>query len=218
MKRLIAFLCVLLLLGAAALPALAVGQQAVYVLSQNGTDFSMSQQPGELTFWEAPDVVTGQSRTDGVITLKNDTDRVVDFELSSVSLPYDDPAALTYLNAVTVRLAEGDTVYYQGPFARLSDGERPPVRLSEVEPGETRQICVSIACAFTYEGQAPSYSSLVWTFSPVIHARTTVTVPKDPLTPRRTIRWELIAQTAGVVVASTAAAGVYLKLRKRRKK
>lgn len=218
MKRLLTLLLVLVI-GSVGLTASAAGNETVYVLSQQGNTFSMDQQQSELAFWEAPDVTTGQSHAGGTITLCNESNRSVDFVLTSVSLPYDNEPALTYLDAVTVSVKNGDTVLYHGPFTRLMDAERPEIRLSDVLPGEQAQLTLAIACAYTYTGGIPAYNSLVWTFTPELKGGTTTTAhdPLDKIEP--TTDWKTIAQVAGAVALVMAAAGVCVWLtRKIRKK
>lgn len=191
--------------------------EAVYILTREGNTLSMTQQEGELTFWEAPDVTTGQTRMGGVITLRNETDRTVDFVLSSVSLPYGDTAALTYLDAVTIDIEQDGATCYHGTFTRLMDSDRKEIRLVNVAPGESRQLSLSISCAYTYTGQVPSYSSLVWTFIPQVQATTPTTTAEDPFVERFTIDWLLIAEIAGALTLTTGVAGLCLWLYRRRK-
>lgn len=205
----------LLLLSSMATVTFAKGNTAVYVLSQQETSFSMSKEEGDLTFWEAPDVITGQTRDNGTITLKNDTDRTVDFTLASVSLPYDNAAALAYLDAVTITLKEGDRVLYCNSITRLMDSDRDAVQFLNVPPWESRQLEVSISCAFTYTGQLPSYSSLLWEFRPNLHEKVPTTTA-EPMEAPTTFNWKLLAETAGIVVLVTGIAGVCVWLVRRR--
>lgn len=218
LKRVTALVLALVFCGAMTASA-AVQSIAVYTLTKQGNTFSMNKAEGDLTFWEAPDVTTGQSRTGGTITLKNETERTVDFVLSSVSLPYDNAAALTYLDAVTLHIAEGDKVHYHDSITHIMDTERAEIRLSDMAPGEERVLTLSINCAYTYSGNVPSYSSLVWTFTPVIQTTEPTTTPTDPFDePTRTINWLLIAEIAGALVLVTGVAGVCVWLCRRSKR
>jgi hypothetical protein len=219
MKRLL-ILLLILCITSVALPVSAAGNETLYVLSQQGSTFTMSQQDGELAFWEAPDVTTGQSHTGGVLTLCNDSDRPVDFVLTSVSLPYDNEAALAYLDAVTLTVKQDGKVVYRDSFTHLMDAERREIRLSDVLPGEQAQLTFAISCAYTYTGGIPAYNSLVWTFTPELKGTTTTTAP-DPLVndSAPTTNWKQIAQVAGTVALVMAAAGVCVWItRKIRKK
>ncbi|MBO5797613.1 MAG: hypothetical protein J6R77_04605 [Clostridia bacterium] len=207
-NRLLALLLALLI-ASVSFSVSAAGNETLYILSQEGSTFTMNQQEGELAFWEAPDVTTGQSHAGGTLTLRNDSNRPVDFVLSSVSLPYGNEAALTYLDAVTLIVKQGETEVYHGTFTHLMDTERPEIRLSDVLPGEQAQLTLSISCAYTYTGGIPSYNSLVWTFTPELKGTTTTTAP-DPLVQDSAppTNWKMIAQIAGVVALVMAAAGI----------
>lgn len=213
MKRIL-ILC--LLFCCLSLTVLAQGQEREYVLKGEDGDYLFSMTEGELTFWEAPQLTTGQSRDGGVITLRNDTDRWVDFTLISVSLPYEDTAALTYLDGVTLVIRDGETVLYHGPFTRLMDGDRAPIRFENVEPGETRQLTLSAFCSYTYSGAVPSYQSLVWTFAPEIGTAPTAPVTQPPVDPfdglEIPFNWKPVVIAAGAVAAACALTGVILWL------
>ena len=203
------------------LTAFAQGEEREYRLTQDGSNFSFDMTEGELTFWEAPQLTTGQSREGGVITLRNETDRFVDFTLVSVSLPYGDQNALTYLDGVSLVIREGDTVLYHGPFTRLMDEDRAPIRFENVEPGGVRQLSLSAFCAYTYTGAVPAYQSLVWTFAPEIGPLPTTPVTQPPADPFEGVGhfdWKPVVLAAGGVAALTALIGVIrwilLKIRK----
>lgn len=221
MRRGVSLLAAVLLAGGITAAA-ADNTAAVYTLTQTGNDLSMSQQEGALTFWEAPDVVTGQTYRNGTITLRNQSSRTVDFVLSSVTLPYGNEAALTYLDALSVDVAEGERVCYHGSFTRLMDADRAEIRVADVAPGEERVLNVAVSCAYTYTGQVPSYSSLVWSFTPQVKSTTTTvaaTENRDPwshTTPG--INWLYIVEAAGVLVLVTGVAGICRRIVRRRKK
>lgn len=222
-RRAAALLAAALLAGG--ITAAADSAAAVYTLTQEGNNLSMTQQEGELTFWEAPDVVTGQTRRDGTITLRNQSNRTVDFVLSSVTLPYGNTAALTYLDAVSVDVAEGERLCYHGTFTRLMDADRAEIRVADVAPGEERVLNVAVSCAYTYSGKVPSYSSMVWNFTPQVKNTAATTVARadaennDPWNHASAgINWLYIVETAGILALVTGVAGVCRWLVRRRKK
>lgn len=182
-----------------ALSVSAVGNTAEYVFSFDGEAYQMVQTDGEPAFWEAPNVLTGQTRDGGVITVKNESDRTVDFTLESVSLPYDNEAALTYLDAVTLVIEQNGEEVYHAPFTRLMDGGCVPIVFSDVAPGESRELKLRVSCAFTYNSAVPSYESLVWTFRPSLEP--TPTVPSNPFSDAKpTIDWVMVAKITGVLL------------------
>ncbi len=221
MRRAAALLAAALLAGGMTAAA-ADNTAAVYTLTQEGNNLSMTQQEGALTFWEAPDVVTGQTRRDGTITLRNQSSRTVDFVLSSVTLPYDNEAALTYLDALSVDVSEGERLYYHGTFTRLMDADRAEVRVADVAPDEERVLHVAVSCAYTYTGQVPSYSSMVWSFTPQVKSGTATTATvnnSDPWSHTSAgINWLYIVEAAGALVLVTGVAGICRWLVRRRKK
>jgi len=175
----------------------ALGTATEYVFSLDEEGYLMQQTEGELAFWEAPGVLTGQSISGGVLTLKNEADRAVDFTLTSVSLPYDNAEALAYLDAVTLVITQGDREVYHAPFTHIMDADRAPIVFSGVQPGESRELRLSIACDFTYSGSVPSYESLVWTFESSVEPL--VTQPSSaPIQPVPATDWTMIAKIAGM--------------------
>ncbi len=199
----------------------AMGKETEYVFSLDEEGYLMERTEGELAFWEAPAVLTGQSVTDGVLTLKNEADRVVDFTLTSVSLPYDNEEALAYLDAVTLVITQGDREIYHAPFTHIMDADRAPIVFSGVQPGESRRLHFSIACDFTYHGSVPSYESLVWTFKSSVVPL--VTQPSSaPIQPIPETDWTMIAKIAamafGVLVLTCALVAVVRLVRKKIKR
>ncbi|MBE6757567.1 MAG: hypothetical protein E7552_03330 [Ruminococcaceae bacterium] len=202
MKR---FLCALLTIcvvwACGGMTVLAVNDTAEYVFSQDNEGYLFQQTEGDLTFWEAPNVVTGQTRSGGVITLKNAADCTVDFSLASVSLPYGDVEALAYLDAVTLIIEQDGREVYRGPFTRLMDGDRAPITVTDVPAGESRELHMTVFCAFTYTGSVPAYESLVWTFEPTFEPKATVpTSPLPDLEPM--VDWMMVATIAGVMLGA----------------
>ncbi len=150
--------------------ATAMGCATEYVFSLDDQGYLMQRNEGPLAFWEAPSVLTGQTVDGGVITLKNEADRTVDFTLTSVALPYGNEAALAYLDAVTLVVTQGEREVYHGPFTRIMDAERAPIVFTGVQPGESRELQLSVSCNFRYSGAVPSYESIVWTFEPTVES------------------------------------------------
>ena len=211
LRRLLSLMALGAFLCAPLTAAAADGPLSVYVFSQDGNDFSIYQAEGPITFWEAPDVTTGQTRSGGEIVLKNQSTMAADFTLTGVGLPYGNTEALTYLDAVTLHLSDGERELYNGPFTRLSEGEA--IRVTNVAPGEERHLAVSVSCAFSYKGNVPSYTSMVWTFTPELSdpaasATTPYTTGYDPLHPKKTVNWLLLAEIAGALVLATGGAGL----------
>ena len=101
-------------------------------------------------FWENPQLQAGQSRRGGSLILINRSVGSVEVTLGSVQLPYDDEAALTYLNALHLTIRDGDRMLYDGAFSRIGDsGLTGAITL---QGGETRVLSIDLSCDFAYEG------------------------------------------------------------------
>ncbi|MCL2884831.1 MAG: hypothetical protein FWF49_05040, partial [Oscillospiraceae bacterium] len=131
------------------------------------------------------------------------------FELTGIGLPYGNDAALIYLNALNVRVQfEGDTVYNQA-YVHIADADTGlKIKTESLQPGETRDITVSISCDFAYQGDDPAAVSqqIRWTFTAITGKDAQTQVVSQP---RLIPRWvEIVCITAGILVIVTAAAGV----------
>ncbi len=197
-------LCVLLafcLLLCCSMPATAASTCAEYVFLQDSEGYLFEKTEGELTFWEAPNVLTGQTQSGGILTIKNETDRTVDFTLESVTLPYDNTAALTYLDSVTLVIEQDGTEIYHDAFTRLMDANRAPIVLNNVGPGESGTLQFKVSCAFTYTGNLPSYESMIWTFKPSLEPKQTVPTAPPP-TPKAVVDWMMVVKIAGTMLVA----------------
>lgn len=67
-----------------------------------------------------------------------------------MQLPYDDVEALTYLNAVSLRVEKGDEVLYNGPYVRIADAL--PQLSTELAPGEGATLDITAWCQYGYDG------------------------------------------------------------------
>ena len=82
---------------------------------------TLSRDSATPAFWEWPALSAGQTLTGGTLTLRNTSAYTVRFSLDRVTMPYDDPEVLDYLNAVTLTLRRGDQVLFSDRFVRLAD-------------------------------------------------------------------------------------------------
>ena len=91
-------------------------------MDDSGTGM-IAENPAQAAFWEYPILPAGQTKlTQGTLTIKNNTGRDATVRLEEVELPYDDPAALDYLAALTITIRDGDAVLYNGPYSAINDG------------------------------------------------------------------------------------------------
>ena len=114
-------------------------------------------------FWEWPALSAGQSLTGGTLILRNTSAYTVRFSLDRVTMPYDDPEVLDYLNAVTLTLRRGDQVLFSDRFVRLADFS---CDLGTFGTDEEVTLTVDMSCAFAYTGDQTAVREAVdWHFS-----------------------------------------------------
>lgn len=191
--------------------AAAGGTEALYTVSQEDNTIFLQKDGEELTFWEAPTVTAGQSQSGGTLTLRNDTEETLSLWLDEVVLPYDNEAALRYLDYVSVDISEGDTTYYHGTLSRIMENSRQ-VKLEDVAPGEERVLSMSISCAYTYEGDVPSFASLIWQFNTSVEKETTTSPALDDRTPGSGEGIMLAVKVAGGILGGCILIGLVVVL------
>lgn len=151
MKRILTLMLAALML--LALPAAASTtdiQQVIEITVVDETLTFTSKMP--TTFWEVPDLRPGETTVaSGELVVINTTDSVQNITFQSVELPYDDPAALEYLNHLTLTLKKGDAILYEGPYSAINGTNRPDVAVS-LNIGESVSYTIDLYCDFTYTG------------------------------------------------------------------
>lgn len=183
-----------------------------FTLLDNAGASVIEETPSDPAFWEYPTVPAGQTkRTEGVLTIKNNTGLDASVRLEKVELPYDDPDALDYLAALTITIRDGDTVLYSGPYSAVNDGGLNLT--AQVPPGQTKSYTVSLRCAFAYKGDPVQVTDrLYWQF------KATSTVIENPgkQPPAMSPLVLTLFCVAGGLVLVCAVAGGYAALRKSR--
>lgn len=115
------------------------------------------------TFWEAPTLAAGESRTGGVLTLENASEQSATITLTEFSLPYDNEQQMAYLNQLHLQIADGDTLLYNGAYSHLLDGDKPVLQVT-LEPGASKTYTVNTSCPFTVSGVPKETPVVSWTF------------------------------------------------------
>lgn len=199
-----ALLCGLLFL----LPAQAAEvREKTYALETAGTKTAFRASQEEAAFWEYPQLVPGQTLT-GQLTLVNRTGETSAVSLDGVQLPYDDVEALTYLNAVNLRVEKGDEVLYDGAYVRIADAL--PQISAELAPGEGITLDITARCQYGYDGDvAPGL--ITWDFAAEVSAPWET---PDPAEPASWIFWVICAAVLIAVICGLL--GFFLKRRARR--
>lgn len=209
-KRLIAAvaaaLCGLLLL----LPAQAAEEtrEKTYALGAAGTSLAFRANEEEAAFWEYPQLAPGQTMT-GRLTLVNRSGDTAVMRLDGMILPYDDPEALAYLNAVSIRIAQGDKVLYEGPYVRIADGWKA-VEFPALPSGEGIVLDITAWCDYGYDG-AVVPGLVTWELGADIADTWEAPAPAEPAT---WVFWVI----CGALLVSTACGLLGLLIKRRRRK
>ena len=170
MKRLLTALLVLMLCLSLPVGAASAKVQAVEVVKDDGTVTVVTKQP--TTFWESPQLKPGETvLSPGMLTVTNKTDTARDILLDNVLLPYNTPAALEYLNHLTLTVGvlsadEESQILYRGPYSRINDDNHASKIQAFLEPDETAVFVIWLSCDYTYAGDTYSGNSVLeWQFT-----------------------------------------------------
>ena len=166
--------CLLFLLPADA----AEGLEKTYALETAGTKTEFRASQEEAAYWEYPQLVPGQTLT-GQLTLVNRTGETSAVSLGSIQLPYEDVDALTYLNAVNLRIARGDEVLYNGAYVRIADAL--PYISAELAPGEGVTLDITAWCSYGYDGEVVP-ALVTWDFTAEVSSPWETPDPAEPAT------------------------------------
>lgn len=150
MKRIVIVLALLLIL---VLPCAAapVADQVLELRTENGTLALVATKP--VTFWETPRLQAGEIVTvNGTLTLKNSTDINRDFTFWEVAFPYEDTAALEYLNHLQIQVLKADSLLYEGPYSGINDASVRPALNCTVAAGESVTYTIRLKCDHAYGG------------------------------------------------------------------
>ena len=126
--RLAAALMALLLPASFAVSAETAQAQRIYTVVSQGNSGQIFKEPQESTFWESP-------------------------VLRAVELPYDDEEALAYLSALRLRITDGETVLYDGPYTRAADEGGIRLRQDALARDSQKEYRVALYCDFAYTGE-----------------------------------------------------------------
>lgn len=115
------------------------------------------------TFWEAPSLSAGETRSGGTLALENTSDKEVTLTLSEAGLPYDNADAMAYLDALQLQILDGETELFNDQYSRLGTGDSPVLQ-TKLAPGEKKIYTISLSCSFRYTGQLEELPVISWTF------------------------------------------------------
>lgn len=172
-------------------------------------------EPDAAAFWEYPTLSAGQSRTDGVLRLANENAAAMDIRLRAVELPYGNDEALAYLDALRLRITDGETVIYDGDYSRVMDEDGLKLEVTELACGAEKQLQVSLFCDFRYEGDPQTAGvQLNWLFEAVPSAE-----PQNVETPNAPV-WVLVllCVSGGLILLCVVIGALNLTRRSARRK
>lgn len=151
--RLAAALMALLLPASFAVSAETAQAQRIYTVVSQGNSGQIFKEPQESTFLESPVLRAGEAREDGILRFVNEDKAAVDVWIRAVELPYDDEEALAYLSALRLRITDGETVLYDGPYTRAADEGGIRLRQNALARGSQKEYRVALYCDFAYTGE-----------------------------------------------------------------
>ena len=214
MKRLLLTVLLAVLLFSLTFSATADSMQHI-TLSEFDGALMLSAQAAP-TDWELVNLQAGESPVDaGVLVLENLTAQTHTITLSHVELPFNNAAALAYLQNITLTVRDGDTVLYSGPYTRVND-ENGLNFSYDLLPAQKVTLTVDVACAYTVDNaQVPEEGVLAdWKFY------TVVTTPVQDDEKVSSALSDPALREALVAVAAAAAlllgVGVYEVMKRRR--
>lgn len=217
MKRLIVSLALIALLLCLALPVTAASKTQTVTISKLGNTVQAPVVSGEVTVWERPILRPGEEYTEaGTLVIENKTDEKQTIELDHVALPFDNDAALAYLNSVYITVREGDTVKYSGTYSRINDEDG--LALSYTMPARTKvELTIDMRCEYSFIGSQTGFEGddiIRWQFRHV--ATKAVPDEEKPAAAFSDPALREILIAAGTAVILLVGVGVYELLRRRR--
>lgn len=218
MKKILLSVMLIALLLCLACPVSALSKTQTVTISKLGNTVQPPVVSGEVTVWERPILRPGEEYTEsGTLTIENKTDEPQTIELDHVALPFDNDAALSYLNHVYITVREGETVKYSGTYSRIND--EGGLILSYTLPARTKvELTIDMRCEYTFSGSQTGFEGedlIRWNF----HHIANKTVTKEEEKPAAAfsdpaLREIMIA--AGTAVILLVGVGVYEVIRRRR--
>lgn len=159
-------------------PAFAV-QKEIHLTVEQETA-KLTSAPSSAVLWEYPNLTAGETAPEGTLTLCNDSEYEAKLLLTGIDLPYDDPEAIRYLNALHLTVSDGDTVVYDDVYARIMDTEGGlHLDIPTLRAGESKTYRISLRCDFAYDGKTNFNEGILWNFSSEVTYEGTRTVTSE---------------------------------------
>ncbi len=122
--------------------------------------------PRTPAYWECPQLKAGEDYAEGTLVIRNSSEHTTSLQLTSVTLPYNDPAKLNYLDHLLLTIREGDKVLYHNTYAHINDAEGGfTLSLPEMAPGEEHIYTIDMRCLYSYKGDPTADTAVLnWNF------------------------------------------------------
>ncbi len=216
MKRILTFLCVLVLLACLSTFGVAASADQHIVLSTFGESVMLTAKNAPAA-WELPALKNGEAlREASKLTLENATDAERRITLDHVALPYDNATALEYLNHLYITVRDGKTVLYNGTYSRINDEDGLKLDYT-LAAGESVDLTIDLRCDYTFGGSATGFengSVIDWKFYTVIRSEVPNKDKPSVAFDDPALREVLIAACLSVVLL--VGVGVYEIIKKKR--
>ena len=164
MKKIIGLALCVIILFTATLPVLADGDAQAYALIQSSADKLDIVIQNEPTVWESPSVQAGDTTIDSsMFALTNYTETTQTLTLRTVVFPYENEAALVYLNHLHITVQDGEKVLYDGVYSRINDKNGLSLSVT-LEPNEEYILFIDLYCDYAYTGAGWNDEPITWEF------------------------------------------------------
>lgn len=217
MKRKLCVVGLTVLLVFAGVLGVAAGTSQQVVLSTFGESLMLAAQQ-EPAAWELPTLRAGEAlQTPGTLTLANQTDTAHTLTLDHVEFPFEDRAAMAYLDHLHITVSEDAHVLYDGAYSRINDADGL-IYSCDLQPGESAQLTVALRCDYTFDGETTGFEDgtvIDWNFYTVVE--TAVAAGDKPAAAfgDPALREVLIAAGAAVVLLGGVAVYEVIRRQKR---
>ena len=172
MKRVFGLICLVCVFLFGTLTANAEVQQVIVSGTEDAIRVDIA---GEGTAWELPSLRPGEALNEpSTLVLDNQTAVKQTVQLTAVELPFEDAAALAFLNRVHITVKDGDAVLYSGAYSRINDGGLKLV--CKLAPGETHEYTVDLRAEYDAPNATLS-TPIEWKFAAV--TKTEIEKPEE---------------------------------------
>lgn len=186
----------------------AVDSAKTYQLTTRDGYQYIAVSPDTAAFWESPGLDAGCTRYDGTLVLENKSDKIMDFTLQEIRLPYGDRSALTYLDALHITVQNEEQTLYDGPYSRIADPDGGlRVQCPAVPVDGSVSLSITLSCPFNFDGESGMGDEPVrWTFT--ASASAPVESPDQPARPIAATVLVCVAAVLIIVCAVVGAVGL----------